>query len=354
MKKNKQERSIPFSCPECQDYLQAHGVNNYVCNLCGKIYPIINDIPVFSDIANYYGEIKKDQMTQLLVDAEKYGYAKVLEKYCADPFVFKYTMDESRAKWINIIPHDENTMFLDVGCGWGTNSIPISKQVKMIYALDATYERVKFVDIRSKQNNITNLIPILGSAIKLPLPDNSVDVVAFNGVLEWLGAIDKNINPMKIQKLVLKEAFRVLKNSGRVYIGIENRYSLRYFLGGADDHSFIRFTSLMPRWLANVYCKMRTGDKYFTHTYSLGVYRKTLIECGFCEIETYCPWPDYRNPAEFCRLEGNNLIEFLEKKYQEERGKSFRRCLYVLLLKFITKLERKGKFCHSFNFIAKK
>lgn len=253
----KNENSITFACPQCHCELEKLETNTFNCTDCNAIYPIIDGIPVFSDMSNYYGEIGKKHMTNLLRDADKLGYKVALQKYCNDPFVYRYTMDETRARWISIIPHNKDSIFFDVGCGWGTNSVPISRHVKKVIALDATFERVKFVNIRAHQSDIKNITSILGSAIKLPLPDNSVDIVAFNGVLEWLGIIDKNLNPMDIQMDALREAYRVLKPNGKIYIGIENRYSLRYFLGNPDDHSFIRFTSLMPRKIANMYCKLR-------------------------------------------------------------------------------------------------
>jgi len=43
-----------------------------------------------------------------------------------------------------------------------------------------------------------------------------------------------------------------------------------------DDHSFTRFTSLMPRWMAQTYYKLRTGKNYFMHTHSLSEFCQSL------------------------------------------------------------------------------
>ena len=342
---------IKYACPECKKDIERIKTG-YVCNDCHQTYPLLDGIPTFSDLSTYYGEIKKSNMTTLLQDAEKSGYKMALRDHFKDPFVYKYTVDESRAKWIEIIPHNKETHFLDVGCGWGTNSVPISRKVKVLHALDATIERVKFVQIRATQEKINNIKPVMGSAIKLPFPDKSFDIVAFNGVIEWLGAIDKDVDPIQIQLAALNEARRVLKPNGYVYIGIENRFSLKYFLGNKDDHSYIRFTSLMPRWLANIYCKLRNGDNYFTHTYSLGVYLKMLRQNGFGSVQSYYPWPTYRNPTTFIPLSKNNITEHLDTVIKN--SSSLRKFFYLSLLKSMTAVEGKGRLVHSFCFVAKK
>lgn len=77
-------------------------------------------------------------MLLLIEQAEKYGYKQALKTYITDPFLYTYTSNEDRARWMEILPLDRDTVFLDVGCGWGTTTIPISKRVKEVVALDTT------------------------------------------------------------------------------------------------------------------------------------------------------------------------------------------------------------------------
>lgn len=344
--------TIPFCCPECKRDLLVHP-REYKCRSCNKSYPIINNIPIFYETPLYYGEIAQSKMLDLLSTAKNETYNAAIKKHLKDPFVSKYVTDESRAKWIDIIPHDHNTTFVDVGCGWGTNSIPISRKVKILLALDFRYERVEFVQIRASQSNVQNVVPIVGSATKLPLPNSTFDVVAFNGVLEWVGAIDKDIDPISIQGAVLSEAHRILTDNGIVYIGIENRFSLRYFLGQPDDHTFIRFTSLLPRKVSNIYHKLRKGEKYYMHTHSLNRYHKLLTSCGFRNIKTYLPWPNYRNPDSIIELQYKQIINLCNELLTDNTI-SIRKKMYLKILKIITTIERRGRFCHSFCFVANK
>jgi len=342
-----------FCCPECKGLL-AETPEAYHCSSCDRRYPIQEGVPCFADMSTYHGEVPKPLMAIILKDSERLGYKKAFEKHIHDPFIYKYVEDESRSLWISVIPHNHQSTILDVGCGWGTNALPISHEVGLVYALDATFERVKFVEIRSRQDGRSNITPVLGSAIKLPVPNNSVDIVAFNGVLEWLGGIDKTRNPIELQQQALREAWRVLKPGGYVFIGIENRFSLRYMLGDQDDHSFIRFTSLMPRSVANLYCRLRKGEPYFTYTHSLGAYYAMLHEEHFSDIRSYFPWPDYRNPTSIIPLERGPILQHLSSLLSSGSTLSIRQRVYLSLLKVLTAGEGKGRLCHSFCFVAQK
>lgn len=344
---------IEFCCPECKGMLSERP-NAYCCDVCNRKYPIQDGIGCFSDLATYHGEVPKPLMTTILKDSERLGYKKAFQQHIQDPFIYKYVDDESRSLWISIIPHGPESTFLDVGCGWGTNAAPISQEVGSVVALDATFERVKFVKIRCSQDKKFNVTPVLGSAIKLPLPDNSVNIVAFNGVLEWLGGIDTARNPIELQQQALREARRVLKPGGHAYIGIENRFSLRYMLGDQDDHSFLRFTSLMPRSIANVYCRLRTGGPYFTYTHSLSEYHRLIQEAGFSKISSYFPWPDYRNPTAIVPLDRGPVVEQLSNVLNGTAKPSLRQRVYLSMLRLLTAFEGKGRLCHSFCFVAEK
>lgn len=344
--------SIIYTCPNCRQGLTETG-QAYHCNNCSKDYPIDSDVPIFGDVETYYGEVNRSQMAALSNDAHKLGYVEAIKRYVKNPFVVTYILDESRALWTDLLPLDSETDVLDVGCGWGTNAIPMARKARLVAAVDATLERVAFVNLRAHQSGLTNVRPALASATALPYPAESFDVVAFNGVLEWLGAIDQKSPPIEIQKQALREAHRVLRPGGLVYIGIENRFSLRYFMGAPDDHSFIRFTTLMPRWLAQVYFKMRSGQNYFMHTHSLNKYQLLMQQTGFdCDREIL-PWPDYRNPKRFVPLGKKEILELLS----EELGKISRlsrRGIYLSILRLLTTIVGSGFFCHSFSFIYKK
>jgi len=343
--------TMMFSCPTCSASLQKNG-GQYECARCSRSFPIIDGIPIFTRAQPYYGEIQNDQMRRLIEDTKVRGYKQALREHLDNDFVYTYASDERRAMWMELLPLHQASTVLDAGCGWGTNTIPISRQVRQIVALDATYERVKFVEIRAEQTQARNVIPVVASATELPFPSGQFDLVAFNGVLEWLGASDHTMDPGVCQMKALEEAHKVLKPGGLIYLGIENRYSLRYFLGEQDDHSFLRFTSLMPRWLADAYCRLRTGERYSTYTHSLGTYRRMLTDAGFVRLQSHYPWPNYRNPDVIVPLTRAKILGLLSGLQRSARSR--RKWLYLSMLYAVTALEGAGRACHSFCFVAQK
>jgi ubiquinone/menaquinone biosynthesis C-methylase UbiE len=341
-----------YICPDCQGSLKGEE-KLFRCSSCLKEYPVIDNVPIFSDSGTYYGEINQKTMAKLIEVTKQHGYEKAISKFIKNPFVLTYILDESRATWADLLPLDANTKFLDVGCGWGTNAIPIARKVGHVAAIDATLARVKFVELRARQCGLSNVAPAVASATALPYPAETLDVVALNGVLEWLAANDQKECPKEIQLRALRETHRVLKPGGAVYIGIENRFSLRYFLGFPDDHSFIRFTSLMPRRMSQIYYRLRTGKNYYMHTHSLSVYRQMLKQTGFAPANEYHPWPNYRNPNTFIGLNKDAILNHLGQVIRQAPFMS-RKWIYASILKWLTALEGKGFFCHSFSFIYKK
>src|SRR5215204_2346170 len=116
-----------FCCPKCKGALSKTD-ESYHCSSCDQSYPIREGIPCFSDFSTYHGEVPKPLMLTILKDSESLGYRKAFQKHIKDPFIYKYVGDDTRSLWISVIPHSKQSKFLDVGCGWGTNAVPISRE----------------------------------------------------------------------------------------------------------------------------------------------------------------------------------------------------------------------------------
>ena len=91
----------------------------------------------------------------------------------------------------------------------------------------------------------------------------------------------------------MAKIFRLLKPGGYLYIGIETRYGWGAWLG-ARDHSGLAFTSVMPRWLADRYCRLRkvpfygseiSTEGYRTYTYTPSQYEAMVRGAGFQTVE---------------------------------------------------------------------
>src|SRR6202451_948753 len=97
---------------------------------------------------------------------------------------------------------------LDLGSGGGIDVLLSAKRVGptgKAYGLDMTDEMLALANENKRKAGAENVEFLRGEIEHIPLPDNSVDVVISNCVI--------NLSPDKAQ--VLREAFRVLKPGGR-------------------------------------------------------------------------------------------------------------------------------------------
>jgi len=103
--------------------------------------------------------------------------------------------------------HEGDTV-LDLGSGGGIDVLLSARRVGptgKAYGLDMTDEMLAVAEENMRKSGLTNVEFLKGEIESIPLPDNSVDVIISNCVINLSGDKDR----------VLNEAFRVLKPGGR-------------------------------------------------------------------------------------------------------------------------------------------
>ncbi len=105
----------------------------------------------------------------------------------------------------------KGNIVLDLGSGAGFDSFLASKKVGKtgkVIGVDMTKDMVKKAQKIAKDHNIKNVEFKLGEIDNLPIENNSIDIIISNCVI--------NLAPDKLK--VFSEAYRVLKNDGKMYL----------------------------------------------------------------------------------------------------------------------------------------
>jgi len=152
---------------------------------------------------------------------------------------------------------------LDLGSGGGIDVLLSARRVGPsghAYGLDMTDSMLELARRNAAEAGATNVDFLKGDIARIPLPDNSVDVIISNCVI--------NLAPDKAP--VLQEAFRVLRPGGRLAVAdIVIEGGLPAGLEHSDE-----FRRDLASWAGCIAGALTDAD-----------YRRLLAEAGFSAIE---------------------------------------------------------------------
>lgn len=325
-----------YVCPSCKGTLSATE-ESYQCAGCNSVWPVEHKIPRFGERELFWSVFDQDMADEVAEYSESNSWQGAIDKYgeLLGDYTIGYISNMSRSDWQVLLPLTPESVVLDIGSGWGNIGISIAKRVKKVYCGDANMQNLRLLNSRLRDEEVNNISTFLydpNEFLKLPFDDNSIDIAYLNGVLEWIGNVEHEASPDRLQLEALKEIKRVLKPGGCLYIGIENRYSVST-LRGRGLHFEIPFVGLFPRWFSNAVTKLVRGKPHRTYIYSLHGYRKILMKAGFNDIDFYWPYPSYHDPNFLIPLEPAWVKRFWFTEMMVTRSKKFRIALKLGLMK---------------------
>jgi len=343
-------------CPHCNGKINITDTK-WTCLNCYQEWSIDSDRIVRMLEDNYSFSADRKGMNKLLDELRNMSYEQLLsnvqrlEKDYRD-FEYNYCLNPARADW-TILGNFFNKIVVDLGCGYGSISIPLQRRAKFVIAVDATLERIKFLSIMAKMKNAKNVLPIHGDVTKLPLMPQSIDRVIMVGLLEYASGkfwYSDNLSPRLKQIAFLKYLHNLLSDDGEIWIGIENQLSPVHFLG-RTSHGELPFTPLLPKYFANIVHKLIRKQSNETYLWTRSGYRRLLKQAGFKNIEFYYAFTHYQMPRFIASSDKNRIFS----KYLDGLGaNSIKLQIDLTLLKFLDKIKLAGLFSPSFFIKAEK
>lgn len=344
---------------------------NQIHNYLSKIYSNFSKGIFLSGRSGYWSNFSKDQNK---------SFFKLLKstncRTAIDTFAPKYKdmiFSEHREAALELLCHDKKGICIDYGAMWGVLTFGMAKRGHQVIAVDKTYDSLKFIYHRMREEKLENIFLVQDDLNDINFSEIA-DFALVNGVLEWIPektdvVVDDyyehkeshNLNnktskslksPKQMQLDFLKKVFDSLKSGGKLLLSIENRYNYEYFLGKADPHSNILYTSFLPRKISNLISRIFKKKDYRTYIYSFAELKLLLKEAGFSEINDFCCFPHYHFPSLILPNSKNGISDY--DAYENKDRKTFKQKIAYKIEIFLMKFLKARNLCPSIIIVATK
>ena len=178
---------------------------------------------------------------------------------------------------------------LDLGSGGGIDCFLAAKQVGpegYVIGLDMTTDMIKLARRNAKKMGMTNVEFRYGEMEEIPLPDESVDIVISNCVI--------NLSPDK--RAVFSEAYRVLRPGGRMHVS-------DIVINGELPQAF---RDRLDAWAGCVAGALAESD-YLDKIRTAGFEEVNVESRSFVKISEFAGWEDARSLVEMAGLSPEEL-----------------------------------------------
>ncbi|CAN7723591.1 methyltransferase domain-containing protein [Paenibacillus sp. LjRoot153] len=225
----------------------------------------------------YSDGIIEDKMLEIAKTHE--NCEDVLAEDSRWPILYHFsTIRQNILEWF---PFKKDAEVLEIGAGCGAVTGALLKNDLVVTCIELSKKRSMINAFRHK--NYEKLEIIVGNFIDIEIT-KKYDYITLIGVLEYAKLyIENNDNPSIHFLKTIKE---YLKEDGKLFIAIENKFGLKYWSGAKEDHTGILFDGI----------EGYTTNNNSAETFSKNELKSMMDEAGFHGIEFYYPYPDYKFP----------------------------------------------------------
>lgn len=221
----------------------------------------------------------EDTIIKLIAENQPEDYSDAILNHMSWPTY--YYLTHIRKNILNWYPFAEDSSVLEIGCGLGAITNMLCDRCRDVTAVELSKRRAIAALLRCRERD--NLEIIVGNLNDIKF-EKKFDYITLIGVLEYQGAFADTDNPY-LDFLV--EIKKLLKPNGKLLLGIENKYGLKYWCGAVEDHTGVPFEGMNQYTLSNK--KIRT--------FSRKELEEMVQDSGFKNAFFYYPMPDYKLPT---------------------------------------------------------
>ena len=235
-----------------------------------------------TDPFNYSdGNETEDYLLKIIQEATDLSLASENWHQYIKDWPTKYHLSPQRADLLRPLRDSlRNKTVLEIGCGCGALTRFLGEAGAKVTALEGSQRRCEITAARCR--DLPN-VQVVRDSFETFKSDIKYDLIVLIGVLEYSNLFIEGDNP---PLELLKMAKALLKSSGSLVIGIENKLGLRYWAGAPEDHVGRPYFGIENRY-----------DHHTAETFGRAELEKLLISAGLPYNEFLYPFPDYKLPS---------------------------------------------------------
>jgi ubiquinone/menaquinone biosynthesis C-methylase UbiE len=165
----------------------------------------------------------------------------LLDKEYKQPKVLKML---AVLKDAGLIEEKKKKLAVDIGCSGGFFASELARYFDQVVGFDIDIHALRLAHENIKSDNLAFVV---GDSLRLPLADNSVDLIVCNHVYEHVPDPEQ----------MFREIYRVLNIRGGCYLGSASKLTF------IEPHYHLPILSWLPKSLAHKYMKLSGKGEYY-------------------------------------------------------------------------------------------